>query len=609
MSSFHFLQRNDESIDVALSVPQYNGHHQHSTQHFDMNDQTFHTPSFGDEDFDIPPMNPHMTQQQQQQHHQQQLEAQQQQQQQHQYQMHSTPPHHMSLMGDHYSHQWHSEQQAQQHMAHHNPNYPMPPQGQPNYPLTSPTHHQPSQQTHQMLMMQPPQQSPQIAPQMSPQIGGTGGGFIGRSPPQGVHGQTETGTTSDDSDDNGIPINSLKRPSPEPLMSDSANSPNGSGNMAGMKGSTTSAASKKPKVQKKKKKRDPNEPQKPVSAYALFFRDTQAAIKGQNPNASFGEVSKIVASMWDVLATEHKNVYKKKTEAAKKEYLKALAAYRASLVSKGSDSEQGQYPSPPHPQGQQTGQGGGQVPQQSPQHQQQAGTLMGGGPPSMAPQTSPHLPRPQQPQQPPPQQQPPSNQTPSPHYPPYSSPYKSPPQHQQVMMQQSLQMQHHNPHLPHQQQQQSMMNPMNSMGSMMGQMNPPPQQPAPQQQPTHPMNHPAMVNGAMMGMGGMPQYMNQQMHPGQSPHAGGHQMVGPPGGGGGGQISPHTMSPVSGTPPSNEHHPNQCIRHGCTNQAIVNQDWEDEYCSNECVITHCRDVFGNWVQSNQQQQQTYSAVK
>lgn len=73
---------------------------------------------------------------------------------------------------------------------------------------------------------------------------------------------------------------------------------------------------------------------RPVSAYALFFRDTQAAIKGQNPNASFGEVSKIVASMWDALDADNKNVYKKKTEAAKKEYLKALAAYRASLVSK-----------------------------------------------------------------------------------------------------------------------------------------------------------------------------------------------------------------------------------------------------------------------------------
>lgn len=61
-------------------------------------------------------------------------------------------------------------------------------------------------------------------------------------------------------------------------------------------------------VKKEKKKKDPNEPQKPVSAYALFFRDTQAAIKGQNPNASFGEVSKIVASMWDSLAEEQKQV-------------------------------------------------------------------------------------------------------------------------------------------------------------------------------------------------------------------------------------------------------------------------------------------------------------
>lgn len=65
----------------------------------------------------------------------------------------------------------------------------------------------------------------------------------------------------------------------------------------------------KPKPQKKKKKKDPNEPTKPVSAYALFFRDTQAAIKGQNPNATFGDVSKIVASMWDGLGEEQKQVW------------------------------------------------------------------------------------------------------------------------------------------------------------------------------------------------------------------------------------------------------------------------------------------------------------
>ncbi|XP_061694453.1 TOX high mobility group box family member 4-A isoform X2 [Syngnathoides biaculeatus] len=96
-------------------------------------------------------------------------------------------------------------------------------------------------------------------------------------------------------------------------------------------------------------KKDPNEPQKPVSAYALFFKDTQAAIKGQNPNASFGEVSKIVASMWDSLAEEQKQVYKKKTDTANREYLKALAAYRANQLSQPTCDEVKTTPSPSLP--------------------------------------------------------------------------------------------------------------------------------------------------------------------------------------------------------------------------------------------------------------------
>ncbi|XP_051256946.1 TOX high mobility group box family member 4b isoform X3 [Dicentrarchus labrax] len=95
--------------------------------------------------------------------------------------------------------------------------------------------------------------------------------------------------------------------------------------------------------------KDPNEPHKPVSAYALFFRDTQAAIKGQNPNATFGEVSKIVASMWDSLGEEQKQVYKRKNEAAKKDYLKALAEYRAGHISQAPIEVMDTAPSPPPP--------------------------------------------------------------------------------------------------------------------------------------------------------------------------------------------------------------------------------------------------------------------
>lgn len=34
--------------------------------------------------------------------------------------------------------------------------------------------------------------------------------------------------------------------------------------------------------------------------------------------------------------------------------------------------------------------------------------------------------------------------------------------------------------------------------------------------------------------------------------------------------------------------PSVCIRAGCNNPPIHSKDWDREYCSNECVATHCR---------------------
>ncbi|CAF1529014.1 unnamed protein product [Adineta steineri] len=96
---------------------------------------------------------------------------------------------------------------------------------------------------------------------------------------------------------------------------------------------TVSAKIVKKKKQPKKKRKDPNEPQKPVSPYALFFRDTQNDIKKKLANPSFGEISKVVAHMWENIEPDVKEQYKRKAAAAKKEYLKQLAAYRAVQVS------------------------------------------------------------------------------------------------------------------------------------------------------------------------------------------------------------------------------------------------------------------------------------
>lgn len=43
----------------------------------------------------------------------------------------------------------------------------------------------------------------------------------------------------------------------------------------------------------------------------------------------------------------------------------------------------------------------------------------------------------------------------------------------------------------------------------------------------------------------------------------------------------------------------QCMRDQCNKPAIINPDWEDEYCSNECVVIHCRNVFTEWARSLQ----------
>ncbi|XP_046680610.1 TOX high mobility group box family member 4-like [Homalodisca vitripennis] len=454
-----YLYKRNDNLDLSCSVSQ--GIH----NSYGMTDQTFHTPSFGDEDFDIPPINPHQNHPQANMGY------------------HQQPPMSMSMsqttdslsMSDPngYHQQNHSMYQDHSMGLSVSASYSSPPPpGQPNYSHS------------QMQMVQPQHYN------MGPPFGRSP---QGHSPPGAPHPHHETTTTSDDSDDS-TPhtqlLAGMKRPSPEPADTSLAK------------------IQKKPKAQKKKKKRDPNEPQKPVSAYALFFRDTQAAIKGQNPNASFGEVSKIVASMWDALDTEHKNVYKKKTEAAKKDYLKALAAYRASLVSKGAGEQDNMY-------GAYGGYGGG---------------YSGYSPPTGLP--SPPMPAPS-----PQQMTTLTNMNKKPH------------------------MMADNRATNQQQQQQHSQQGM--MGGHMGQ-----QQQLPQQQ-QQPSQQPQTNN---IGSN----YMQQQQ------------------GGGGSEPQQSVSHPLN-----NNNHPLQCIRHGCPNPATTNPEWEDEYCSNECVVTHCRDVFNSWVASSQ----------
>ncbi|KAG5682548.1 hypothetical protein PVAND_011894 [Polypedilum vanderplanki] len=266
------LNSNEENLNVSLSVQgqqqQFSGQQQHQSianqYSGTMSDHTFHTPSFGDEEFDIPvDVLHHPTQAQQ--HNQ--LD---------QFQMHGM------INNQH--------QQASQTYVQHQQWTQQPSTTELTYQNHSDYHHMTTNASENILMMPQQQQQQQL-------MNTNTNNYVETPASAPISNSHENGSTSDDSDD---PNNTFKNFDED-------------GNVKGeIEDTKKIIAVKANTVKGKKKKRDPNEPLKPVSAYALFFRDTQAAIKGQNPNASFGEVSKIVASMWDVLAPEHKNVIKMK---------------------------------------------------------------------------------------------------------------------------------------------------------------------------------------------------------------------------------------------------------------------------------------------------------
>ncbi|XP_067117374.1 TOX high mobility group box family member 4b [Osmerus mordax] len=355
-------------------------------------------------------------------------------------------------------------------------------------------------------------------------------------------------------------------------------------------------------AKKGKKKKDPHEPQKPVSAYALFFRDTQAAIKGQNPNATFGDVSKIVASMWDSLGEEQKQVYKRKTEAAKREYLKALSAYRANQPTiEVLDSAPS--PSPPEPP---------PAPAPAPVLSAPAGSTRSGRLPHYNPDQNTItnictsniiLDLPQV-----------STRSRTGATKPAAPPPPDPPTVTKIIIKQEggvatampaggVTLTSSSARQPPPLQQMQNTPPPPRLQQMVHAQPPPPlqakprgggaavQAPPPLQIKIVPASLQSDSAGASAGAS-LPTPTSLTVEVGQS-----CAMVTPgeevTDGEEGMEVEVMVAPGPALTPPA----PGPsvvCARAGCTNPAVESKDWDNEYCSNECVATHCRDVFVAW---------------
>eukprot|EP01089_Gocevia_fonbrunei_P009266 TRINITY_DN2138_c0_g1_i2.p1 TRINITY_DN2138_c0_g1~~TRINITY_DN2138_c0_g1_i2.p1 ORF type:complete len:231 (-),score=70.23 TRINITY_DN2138_c0_g1_i2:69-761(-) len=90
----------------------------------------------------------------------------------------------------------------------------------------------------------------------------------------------------------------------------------------------------------KRKPKDKNAPKKPCSAFFWFSKEQRPLIKTKNPNATFGEMGKLVGEAWRNLVEADKQPYVKKATEDKNRYVIEMKNYKPPKVDSSSSSEE-----------------------------------------------------------------------------------------------------------------------------------------------------------------------------------------------------------------------------------------------------------------------------
>ncbi|SCZ94441.1 BZ3500_MvSof-1268-A1-R1_Chr12-2g03901 [Microbotryum saponariae] len=78
-----------------------------------------------------------------------------------------------------------------------------------------------------------------------------------------------------------------------------------------------------------KAKKDPNAPKRPLSAYMYFSQENRNTVKDDNPDASFGDLGKLLGAKWKDMSDDQKKPYNKKADDDKTRYEREKASYDA----------------------------------------------------------------------------------------------------------------------------------------------------------------------------------------------------------------------------------------------------------------------------------------
>lgn len=82
---------------------------------------------------------------------------------------------------------------------------------------------------------------------------------------------------------------------------------------------------------KKKRKKDPNAPKRNMSAYFLYSVHIRPTIKVENPEATFGEIAKIISAKFKELTEKERAKWDKKAVEDKARYASAMEEYQSTL--------------------------------------------------------------------------------------------------------------------------------------------------------------------------------------------------------------------------------------------------------------------------------------
>jgi hypothetical protein len=91
--------------------------------------------------------------------------------------------------------------------------------------------------------------------------------------------------------------------------------------------------------QVEKKKKDPNAPKRALSAFMLFSQEKRNQIKTDNPEATFGQIGKLLGDAWKSASDDDKAPFLAKAEKEKEKYVEAMKKYKSAAASKEDEED------------------------------------------------------------------------------------------------------------------------------------------------------------------------------------------------------------------------------------------------------------------------------